>query len=1149
MQRPSTQLAMRGAGIAATIIAGLVSLAGLSADAAPVAETRLDELAATVDSLIDVAVFARAESLAAVGLQLARVEHGPQTATSAAWLARSGRVQLELRRFDEAGELLAAALELQQASHQAGIEPAILTSRRLLFRLNFERGSSELDLILALADSCLTLSREIFGPDDARTAGDLRRRASVIVQQLPDSAAATRSQLDQAAQLVEEQWGADHVELGRIQLVRGILHQDGGDLSEVRTLFANSVEILERHHGADHPRITTALMGLAETCQRQGDLATAESLFRRCLAIRERTYGPDHPWLANIFNDLGVVLRRRGDYAGAVTAYRRALAIKTGSAGEINADVALTMVNLAAPLEAMGEHVEAKQLLMQAVEIFETVHGANHRLTAWALSHLGQMERQGGSHVEGEALFRRCAEIAINLYGPDHIDVVLYQVGIAQCLIDQGQLEKARDVLEPAMATAGQLLGTDNHEVARYRTLFGIVQLLLGDTTAARATLEQCLAILETQLGPRHPALIRGLSGLTVVSLAEGKITEARQHADRRLAVVRHRLGERGLRGSLPMKLAVEVAAADWEAAAAHGIHAAEITLDIQDDAFQVSSEREALRYAVYHRRAIGALLAAMRAAPAVPDSVVARIFTLVARGHGQVVDRLAQRRQFLELAADSSVTGELYATYRSAAEQLATQVIRGPRGKPEQFQSTVAGIRRDKESAERRLASVSERFRQQTEAWTMARELSPARLAAAMEPGATLLHFVHLPRFTIGTPDWRPGATSTVECLFSGSSGSYGVFALHLDQHGGWDLSFTDLGEAAQIDAAVAGYRQAIEDVGAGGRPSARQEAIFRTAAQQLHELIWAPCMAAAADNQGGGDIAPADPPLVLVVPTAQLQLVDFNTLLSPIGDLVIERWRVDLLSSARDLLRFRNAPRTAEGRGLLAVGNPTATTGAGLCADAQQSRDPLPGAENEVEQISWLFTQTHGTATTLLVGPAATERAVKQALSGRRVVHLATHGFFCADEDEPRRLIDDEIRANPLLRCGLVLAPDPPEEDGLLTAQEIVGHDLRALDWVVLSACNSGLGQLIPGEGLFGLRRAFEIAGARTVLMALWRISDATTQQLMTEIYRHRLAGHSTVEAVRQAELARLADQRQRHNRLHPAGWGGIVVEGDWR
>ena len=126
----------------------------------------------------------------------------------------------------------------------------------------------------------------------------------------------------------------------------------------------------------------------------------------------------------------------------------------------------------------------------------------------------------------------------------------------------------------------------------------------------------------------------------------------------------------------------------------------------------------------------------------------------------------------------------------------------------------------------------------------------------------------------------------------------------------------------------------------------------------------------------------------------------------------------------------------------------------------------------------------------------------------------------------------------------CPVVL-----RDDGLLTAQEVICLDLLDVGWVVLGTCGSGLGRLVRGEGLFRLRRAFEIAGARTVVMALWRIDDLGTQEFMKQVYQYRLAGRSTVDAVRMAQLERLGHARRHLNRIHPTSWGSIVAQGDWR
>jgi CHAT domain-containing protein len=165
---------------------------------------------------------------------------------------------------------------------------------------------------------------------------------------------------------------------------------------------------------------------------------------------------------------------------------------------------------------------------------------------------------------------------------------------------------------------------------------------------------------------------------------------------------------------------------------------------------------------------------------------------------------------------------------------------------------------------------------------------------------------------------------------------------------------------------------------------------------------------------------------------------------------------------------------------------------------------------------------------------------------------LHVATHGFFLpdpeADGDGGVRLAAPE---NPLFRSGLALAgantwlkggaPPAEAEDGLLTAEDVTGLDLAGTELVVLSACETGLGQVRAGEGVFGLRRAFQLAGARTVVMSLWKVPDGPTQELIPEFFRHLLAGVPRADALRRARL------ELRRRCPDPRAWGAFVLQGD--
>ena len=232
----------------------------------------------------------------------------------------------------------------------------------------------------------------------------------------------------------------------------------------------------------------------------------------------------------------------------------------------------------------------------------------------------------------------------------------------------------------------------------------------------------------------------------------------------------------------------------------------------------------------------------------------------------------------------------------------------------------------------------------------------------------------------------------------------------------------------------------------------------------------------------------------------------------------------------------------------------------------------EPLRETAGEATAVADEWSSSPGAATRgdaeTLTGVAASETAFKRRAPGRRALHLATHGFFLrrdcpstsASKSPAARGADtvplDAIE-NPLLLSGLAFAganhrdaAGAAEDDGVLTAEEIAALDLSGLDWAVLSACETGVGDVLAGEGVFGLQRAFQVAGARTVVTSLWAVDDAATRAWMDQLYRARLVlGRPTADAVRDASLALLRERRRTGRGSHPFYWAGFVAAGDWR
>jgi CHAT domain-containing protein/tetratricopeptide (TPR) repeat protein len=402
------------------------------------------------------------------------------------------------------------------------------------------------------------------------------------------------------------------------------------------------------------------------------------------------------------------------------------------------------------------------------------------------------------------------------------------------------------------------------------------------------------------------------------------------------------------------------------------------------------------------------------------------------------------------------------------------------------------------------------------------------------------------------------------------------------------------DLGEGKPIDGLIADFRTSILGETDG---QARRDIVNKRgtgpaprgdAGEALRAAVFDPLVPAL-----GGHTR------LLLAPDGLLAYLPFEVL--PLGDgrCLIDDYRISYLSCGRDVLRFGRQPvsepdaplvmadpdfdleavaapafaghgfwsrlfgRNANRNAAKPEANPAVSIGRhapGCC-----SRDLTPGAFHFDRLPS---TRAEGEEIGRLLGVAPQLDA--EVLEGRlraigrspRVLHLATHGFFLPDQPAYARglaeSIDDEIGRfrgrlpeSPMLRSGLALAgantwlkggtPPADAEDGLLTAEDVSGLDLTGTELVVLSACETGLGDIQVGEGVFGLRRAFVLAGAKTLVMSLWKVPDEQTRELMVDFYRRLLAGEGRAEALRQAQLAMKAKYPD------PFYWGAFICQGD--
>jgi CHAT domain-containing protein/tetratricopeptide (TPR) repeat protein len=387
-------------------------------------------------------------------------------------------------------------------------------------------------------------------------------------------------------------------------------------------------------------------------------------------------------------------------------------------------------------------------------------------------------------------------------------------------------------------------------------------------------------------------------------------------------------------------------------------------------------------------------------------------------------------------------------------------------------------------------------------------------------------------------------------------------------------------LGDAEQLEGApMDDYRQRV----------ARGPAPANDAGVRFYRAFW----------------KPLEPALngvsrVYVSPDGLLNQVSWAAVAGDDGHLLIEKYDIDVVLSTKDLLRREHS---LMGRHAVLIGNPafdlsepeqraalvavrgkadTQALIAGLTkpgfftrqdqlsavdsaqpqiALGQRSRDeqngaldPLPGTQKEIESAERLLKKQEWQVETYTQQSALKE--VIMSVRNPKLLHIATHGFFEADQaSEPAGWDQPSGKEDPMLRSGLyfaganrTLAGSAPVDldNGVMTAFEATGLNLQGTELVVLSACETGLGRIQNGEGIFGLRRAMQEAGAEAVLMSMWSVPDRETEELMSSFYEKWLSGKGKHEALHQAQLELRKETIAKWGDDRPYYWAAFVLVG---
>jgi CHAT domain-containing protein len=693
----------------------------------------------------------------------------------------------------------------------------------------------------------------------------------------------------------------------------------------------------------------------------------------------------------------------------------------------------------------------------------------------------------------------RALDLKEKTLGPNHPDVAQSLNNLAELYRRQGAYAKAEPFYARALDIRRKSLGPNHPDVATGLNNLAGLYWAQGAYTKAEPLYARSLDILEKAFGPGHPDVAQSLNNLAVLYQAQGAYSKAEL-----LLARAANIQERQLRNELG----------------------------------RLSDTRKRDLMATLQGETYGLVSFHADAAPS-GSPALELAFTTVLRRKGRILESLVDGQTGLRAHLTPRLQQQ-FDQLSQARSELAARLY-APAGLPNATaaqRDAVTAIRVRIDDLEAALGAASEEFRTQTMPVTV------AMVQEALPAGAALVEFIRYQRF-----DPRHAQQPWQEAHY---------VAYLLTQRG--PPRWVALGEAAPIDAAVDAVLVSMD--------SRIPLATAKAALRRLDALVFAPIRAQLSGISH-----------VIIAPDGRLNLVSFEALIDAEGHHALERYLVSYVTSGRDLLRLSLQQRPRAPAVIFAgpdYGPPPSRP-----AGTTLSFVPLVGATAEAIDLRGYF------PTAPVTGAKATKAALA-ALTGPAMLHIATHGFYgrpvAVAAAATRSVTPVEIRGGLVgstllppptstatrrrLRSGLVgitSMPPPPAVDpddgldlsglamadanrgpgGLVTARELAGFDWRGTQLVVLSACQTGVGMVPSGDGVYGLRRALVLAGTASQVVSLWKVTDSGTRALMRDFYGGLKRGMERAEALRQAQLRLLHEPSTEH----PFYWAAFILAGDWR
>jgi tetratricopeptide (TPR) repeat protein len=993
--------------------------------------------------------------------------------------------------------------------------------------------------------------------------------------------------------------GETHPDYGTVIGNLAALYETLGLYDKALSLGMESLTIQEKTLGKEHPSYARTLSNLAAVYSAMGKNVEAETSAKEAVAIRLKALGKTNPEYANSMSNLAHIYRVNGKNELADATFKEVLKLLKDNGMENSPVYASCMNNLASFYSEIGKDDLAEQSYKESMKLREKLYGKQSEEYAKSLNNIATFYNDKGQQQKAVALLRESLAISEKVVGKEHPTYISAVINLGRLYYDDESYALAEPLLVQALNSFEKSNGTTQE--GYYLTLqhMGDLYSSLGKYDKAHTNYQQALKIIEATLGTSHNAYIRALRGVAGLYLEQEKYVEAQELLTKCVDLVGksvgkehrdyvHALSQLGSAlkdsgqpsKSIPFfKEALQIqerilgkgnlnyAMALGKLADAYSeMHFYAEALPLFEEALKITEKVVGKNHPAYitelnnfsglykvmgqYAKAEALLLPSVKGKLEELEKNTAYMSESEKRSFKEknqtqfnnftflAIDRSGNSPNTVVPAAEQSqkIIGELYdMTIKSKGWLLGNSSKIRQRIMGSGNQQLIAKF----EKWEALKNKIAQAGNSGTEVNTNA-EINIDALQAEsnqLEKEISLASEEYKKSMTAKPVSWNnirerllPGEAA-IEIIRTNYFGHDTLYLALIVTHETKDNPLmVVLKNGLELEKRYFNfYKNSIKN---------------QSADKLSYDQYWKPIAAKLPDIKK-----------IYFSADGVYNQLSLNAIQNPATQKFIgEEMDIHQVTSTKDILSFRAESRKRTKGTAVMLGNPTYNMLSGDAKNVKQTQGkedrgfegfadmtvpPLPGTQEEVSQIDKILLSQNW-QTKVFTKELATEANAKR-VSNPNILHIATHGFFIQDQSGA---------TEPMMRSGLILAgavsyfrsvEKPEGDDGILTAYELTNLSLDSTEVVALSACETGLGEVASGEGVYGLQRALKVAGAKTILISMWTVNDQATQELMSLFYQNWFATGNKREAFKNAQ----ASLRAKYST--PYFWAGFVMIGE--